>query len=139
MNAGNYAQKVANYLGFTKVGYQPETRWYTSGTKSWKTEKAFSGPLDRMRSGTQKVSAWEGLGAILTVRSTGAVMSGTNTPDPNQMTPYRTQRALKQNTQWQWGPAFGQMQSDMYYATVAAQANQPQQSFLNRLRKVVNS
>lgn len=139
MGAATYAKRVAAYLGWQRVGYQPENRWYTSGTKAWVTEKVFSGPLDRMNSGTQKVSAWQGISAIRTTRTTGVVMTGTVTPTPNQMTPWRTQRALKSGNQWEWQPATGMMESNLMYAETAAVANEPQQTVMNRLRKVLNS
>lgn len=136
-SASDYANAIAGMLGWRKVGYQPETRYYTSGTKTWVTEKVFSGPLDRMRSGTQKVSAWQGIGAYMTERSTGTVMTGTFNPTPNQATPFRTQRALKSQTPGQYVIAYGQADADTYYATVAAQASQQTVSTMKRLRKIM--
>lgn len=138
MGRSNYAEKVARMLGWQRVGYQPETRYWTSGTKSWKTEKVFSGPLDRMWSGWQKVSAWEGISARSVIRSTGIVMTGVETPTPNQMVTFRTQRALKSQTPQTWGQYGptgygGPAEADMYYAEVAAQSNRPQMSTARRL------
>lgn len=137
-----YAEKVANLLGWQRVGYQPETRWMTSGTKAWKTEKVFSGPLDRMWSGYQKVSAWEGTSAIRTTRSTGVVMTGTENPTPNMMTPFRTQRALKDSSQSEWNVAPGWVPTDMYYDAVYAAQQRTSQGIMSRflaaMQKVSN-
>lgn len=132
-SAGSYSERVYAEMGIATPAYLPEDRWRTSGLTAWVTQRPFTGPLDRMWSGWQKVSAWEGPAAYLTTRSTGFSLTAGMDPDPNQLQSFRTPRALKDSNQEEWFSPYGRVQSDQYYALMGNGYPQRQPSVLSRL------